>query len=1025
MRTSDVVKDLEVADKGSPDVICEPCIDGKMHRAPHTTLAEPAKEPLSLVFTDLKGPLDTQSRQGYRYWVSFTDSFSRMVAVYFLRTKGDVFGAFKQYRAWAQNQMNKRAVKFDDEDLRRTVKALRDDKGGEYTSKALDEFCGEYGIEREHTIRDTPQQNGVSERFNRTMAEGITAMLAHSKLPPFMWADAGAAFVHIHNRCPSSAIGFKTPYELWNGEKPSVAHLRVWGCLAFVHLQKDQRRQLAPHARRCIFIGYPPDYKGWVFWDPERGTAIVSDSVIFAEEKFPGKIRGKIGTDLLDDVPVPESPSLSPQIPSHPPVPPPPPAPLTLNPTYPDPPEPPSPQLPMSPILPNFDHSRSRSSTPVLLRIPVGSRHPSTRVPRLSREARNLTKWFERHPHNENDQPSAGPSTEPNNEPDEQPDSDGEPEIADFAFGVDIDDMAEFVAYGDTEVESVDTVGSKESTPPANDNSSTSNPKETNSTHQNYVGLNDVVDYAFFSSQELEPNSLAEAAKRPDADKFISAAIDEIKAHLDNGTWEVVQLPPGKKAIGCRWVFKIKRNADGTIERYKGRIVAKGYAQRQGVDYTDTFAPTARFGALRTVIALAAVEDMELESVDISTAFLNGDIDADVYMQVPEGIEIEGEEKGRWVLKLLKALYGIKQGPRLWSKKLNQALEAMGFKRLDCDHSVFIYEKGDIKIIVPVHVDDLVIASKSRSAISNFKKELATHFKIRDQGPTSFLLGVKLERDRPNRTITLSQPAYIQDLLDTYVNAKIFNPVLTPMLDGKLSEKDCPETKEEIEAMKKVPYREAVGKLLYLAIATRPDIAYAVGVLCRFNTNPGPKHWAAVKHLLRYLRGTQNMKLVYSPDSSNERFTTHCDADLGGNPDNSRSTAGYVMKVGSGAVMWGSKLQKHVSLSSTESEYTTASAAAREMMWMRFFLEEIGHDMSAPSTLFMDSGSAIQVAQNPEHQSTMKHVHRSFNWIREKVESKELRVAHVPGDENVADIFTKPLQKNKFLLFRDMLGLRR
>jgi hypothetical protein len=145
-----------------------------------------------------------------------------MVAIYFLRTKGDVFGAFKQYHAWAENQMNKRAVKFDEEDLRRTVKALRDDKGGEYTLNMLEEFCREYGIEREHTIRDTPQQNGVSERFNRTMEEGITAMLAHAKLPPLMWADAGHAFVHIHNRCPSFAIGFKTPYELWNGEKPSV-----------------------------------------------------------------------------------------------------------------------------------------------------------------------------------------------------------------------------------------------------------------------------------------------------------------------------------------------------------------------------------------------------------------------------------------------------------------------------------------------------------------------------------------------------------------------------------------------------------------------------------------------------------------------------------------------------------------------------------------------------------------------------------------------------------------------------------
>jgi hypothetical protein len=265
------------------------------------------------------------------------------------------------------------------------------------------------------------------------------------------------------------------------------------------------------------------------------------------------------------------------------------------------------------------------------------------------------------------------------------------------------------------------------------------------------------------------------------------------------------------------------------------------------------------------------------------------------------------------------------------------------------------------------------------------------------------------------------------------------------MLDGKLSEKDCPSTEKEKEVMRKYPYREAVGKLLYLAIATRPDIAYAVGVLCRFNVNPGPKHWGAVKHLLRYLKGTKDLKLVYAPNSStapstlhyslepdpasksdttDKLFTTHCDADLGGNPDNSRSTAGYVVQVRSGAVMWGSRLQKHVSLSSTESEYTTASSAAREVIWMRYFMDEIGYDTTAPSTLFMDSGSAIQVAKNPEHQSTMKHVHRCYHWIREKVEAQELRVTHVAGNDNVADIFTKPLGKIKFELFRSMLGLR-
>jgi predicted RNA binding protein YcfA (HicA-like mRNA interferase family) len=280
----------------------------------------------------------------------------------------------------------------------------------------------------------------------------------------------------------------------------------------------------------------------------------------------------------------------------------------------------------------------------------------------------------------------------------------------------------------------------------------------------------------------------------------------EIEAHLENGTWELVRLPHGKTAIGCRWVFKIKRNADGSIDKYKGRIVAKGYAQKEGVDYTEMFSPTARFGALRTVIALAAVEDMELESVDISMAFLNGEIDAEVYMKLPEGLEADVVGSKCWALRLLKGIYGIKQGPRIWSMKLHKVLTEIGFHRLQCDHSVFVYQRDDVRIIIPVHVDDLILASKSKEAIIHVKNKLKKRFKIHDQGPTFQILGIKLERDRRNHTISLSQPSYIQSLLDDY-NMSDAEGAFTPMPDGmRLSSKMSPATPAEIAYMKTVPY---------------------------------------------------------------------------------------------------------------------------------------------------------------------------------------------------------------------------
>ena len=469
-------------------------------------------------------------------------------------------------------------------------------------------------------------------------------------------------------------------------------------------------------------------------------------------------------------------------------------------------------------------------------------------------------------------------------------------------------------------------------------------------------------------------------------------------------------------------------NTTPSIDKYKGRIVAQGLSQVRGIHYNEVFASTARMAAMRTVIAIAAAEDLELDSVDVSTAFLNGEIDAEVYMKIPEGLCVEGdpapgEDPKCWVVRLLKGLHGIKQGPRIWALKLHLILTDIGFERTDCDHSVYVYRRGAARIPLPIHVDDLLLASNSRSALQSVKSELASHFKLHDLGPTTSILGMKLVCDRQARTISLSQPGSIESILQDFHMADC-NPSLTPMGESlRLSSSMSPGTVEEGLAMKGIPYRELVGKLLYLAVATCPDLSYAVGVLCRFVENPGMAHWEAGKRILRYLRGTSSLSLVYSSTSPVHRFTTFSDADLGGNPDNSRSTGGFAICMAGGAVQWGSRLHPHGSLSSTESDYTTVSKVGCEVMWMRYLLDEFGYDMSAPSTVLMDNASAIQVAKHPEHLSTMKHVHRAYHWIRSCVEGGDIVVSHVPGSENPADIFTKPLGRLKFAKFRCMLGL--
>ncbi len=623
------------------------------------------------------------------------------------------------------------------------IGTLRDDKGAEYMSGAFDEFLAKAGIRCEHTIRDTPQQNRVAERMNRSISEGITTLLSQSGLSCTWWEDATTHWLYGKICLPCLAMAPLTPYDLFYGQKLDVSMLCPFGCLTYVHLQKDQCPALGSHAIQCVLIGYPTCYKGWKFWDPNTHKEIVSDGVVFHESVFPFRkpLLSGIGSSSDCDPPVC---TLASPLPFLDPLPPPlvlprapPPtsaaAPLLL---LPSPPQPPPADLPerlrtppaIKSLMSNFQHH------PVLEGLLPQKWPTRVRVPGALAKANTV----------------AAPS----------------------------DDIA--------------------------------------------IPLVDAVKFAFLMSVALEPRTLADALKRADADKWVAAALAKIDTHIRNGTWVLTQLPPGRRAIGSHWVFKVKRLPDGSVDKYKGRIIAQGFSQVQGIHYNEVFAPTARMAAVHMVLAIAAMEDLELETVDVSTAFLNGNIDAEIYIKIPEGLEVEGkpspgEDLKRWVLQLLKGLYGIKQGPRIWSLKLHSVLTSIGFRRTDCDYLVYVYHCGGVRIIVPVYIDDLLLASNSISAIQKVKSKLASHFDLHELGPTTSILGIKIDRDCANRTISLSQPGYVDSILSDFSMTNC-NPSATPMDKGqKLSIQMLPDTPEETADMKKVPYQELIGKLLYLA----------------------------------------------------------------------------------------------------------------------------------------------------------------------------------------------------------------
>ena len=582
------------------DDFCEDCINGKLTRAPHTKPATQAERPLFRVFSDVHRPVPVHSQRGHFYWVTFIDDYSRLPAVYFITKKSDVFDAFRKYRAWAENITGQQ------------IGALRNDKGGEYIGHNFDVFLADTGICCEHSIRDMPQQVGVAKQMNRSLSEGITTLLSQASLVCIWWEDAAIHWLNGKICLPSSTTAPLTPHELFYGRKPTVSHLRPFGCLAYVHLQKHQRPALTPHMAQCILIGYPADYKGWCFWNPQTQKEIISDSAVFRESTFPFRKPGLSGIDRSVNA---SPPTVNPFLVDntlHSPV-------LVLQPPGCAPSPPPAPVPAPTPVQieevpdPEPTHASEQTShlivrlcVPPLACAPPPSpvrevpEPPPTPVPSpppardlpvpppISPAVRQLVDHFEHHPALDAPLPSKHASKSR---------------------------LLGALAEANSAVVPDNVV----------------------------VPLVDAIGCIFLTSTAMEPKTLAEALTRPDADKWVMAALAEIEVHLQNRMWELAQLLPGRRAIGSRWIFKVKRKPDGSIDKYKGQIVAQGFSQVQGIHYNEVFALTARMAAMRTVIAIAGTEDLELKSVDMSTAFLNGEIDAEIYMRVPDGLEVEGD----------------------------------------------------------------------------------------------------------------------------------------------------------------------------------------------------------------------------------------------------------------------------------------------------------------------------------------------------------------------------------------------
>ena len=378
-------------------------------------------------------------------------------------------------------------------------------------------------------------------------------------------------------------------------------------------------------------------------------------------------------------------------------------------------------------------------------------------------------------------------------------------------------------------------------------------------------------------------------------------------------------------------------------------------------------------------------------------------------MEQPKGFMVAGKE--HLVCKLKKSLCGLKQAPRKWYKNFESFMTGLGYHKAQPDHCVFMkrYAEGDF-IILLLYVDDMLIVENGTKRIALLKKSLSKSFAMKDLGPAKKILGMKISRDRSKKLLWLSQERYIEKVLERF-NMKDAKSVISPLAGHhKLNSKQCPTSKKEKEEMRKVPYQSAVGSLMYAMVCTRPDIAYAVGVVSRFMKNPGKAHWEAVKWILRYLKGTSTSCLCFG--NGDPVLQGYTDADYAGDKDHRKSTSGYLMTYAGGAVSWQSRLQKCVSTSTTEAEYIAAVDAGKEVLWMKNFLQELGMKQEK-YVLFCDSQSAIHLAKNSSYHSRTKHIDVRYHWIRDVVSSKLLKLEKIHTDDNGSDMMTKILPNEK------------
>lgn len=981
---------------------CDSCLRGAQHKHISHARGPPADKLLEHIWSDLKGPLPVDADvYGFRFFIIFIDEKSRYTKAYPLLEKSNAFGAFKVFEARAERVTGNRIIN------------LHVDGGGEFLSSEFRTHCRNRGIELCTTQAYSPEMNGIAERMIRTITEHASAMLWTAGLPIGFWAAAVRTAVFLTNRSPASALQGKTLFEAYFGYKPNLGFLKIWGCRAAAHVPPELRTKTdwaSKSTPNCVFIGYSETENLYELWDVEKGCVIRKWDVVFWEHQMGhpafipvalphgvsiggsiekrGTLSSSDSTQSAGDLGVDKGfgtdtnlagaaaklvPSLRED--QNPP-------PTDVATTTTELPLPPLPARQSITKLPPEQTIKQRATAGELTFIPYV---PPPAALNMQEDATMETVVPRQIPAL---QEAASPET-------------GVPQQIPAPLATMEDDAAyaewpsifSFFAF-----------------------------------HVTSIPLPTAPDITI-------PATYKEACLHPKSAHWRIAMEKELRSLRDNNTWELVPLPPGRRAFPNKWVFshvvgpkvteelerqtnltpemRARLESEGVME--KARLVARGDLQTPGVDYKETFAPVVKFVSLRVLLIYTSLRRFQTRHYDITSAFLHGDVDLEIYMRQPYGFE-DGTTR---VCKLNKAIYGLCQAARQFYKRLDDILTVIGYTRLAADWAIWFHADG---AFIAVHVDDMFVAGSIEQMNAAYK-ELSSHLRLKDLGEMKKYLGLSIEFDQG--VFRISQGHYARKILAEFDSMNVYTAP-TPMVEG---EKWDTEDSELLTPTLHERYRSAIGMLLYLMHGSRPDLSFAVIKLSQFSSKPRMIHWEGVKRVFRYLRGTLDRAVVLgvkygaepgmsdiAPRMMENALIGYFDAAHADN-GNKRSTCGYLFTLYGGMISWATKVQKTIALSSTEAEYMSGTEATREAVWLKGLLDAIFHPKYSPYVLRWpielrgDNQGALALANNPQFHQRTKHIELRHRFISDMVAKGIVRVTYVPTSDMLADSLTKPLRK--------------